>query len=250
MGTRKLVAGVAALTVACVRLLNLAWCPQVDILVSCADHGDFAPPRSADVPSSTPKRRARACENEDFSDDSSDDDTARRYASVHGRPHRWLASVVQHDFDPCIGLSSWDPWVPSTQELVDAMARLSASTVDTGVERPVTKTCLQRQQVTADLTYEQEHCDPLPDRMKNHASAWWRLQADYCSRLPKAFQLEYDDTHRSLDIRQTDAKLMMQWWRRHTQRKYIARDDERQKNQEAEDRRIRAVDTAGRATTR
>ena len=45
-----------------------ALCPQVDTLVPHADHCDFlpVPPRSADVPSSTPTRRARAGEDEDF----------------------------------------------------------------------------------------------------------------------------------------------------------------------------------------
>ena len=203
-----------------------ALCPHVDTLVPYADHGDFlpVPPRSADAPSSTPKRQTRAGENGDNSDDSSDGDRARQYASIHGHPHRLPEAVVQHELDLCIGLGSWDPWAPPTQELVDAIHRLAANTADNGVERPLIKTCLQRQQVIADLTYEQEHSDSLPDRMKYHASARWRLQADYCShtslkskkRLPKPLLMEYDQTHQALDIRGIREKLMMPCWRNST----------------------------------
>ena len=74
----------------------------------------------------------------------------------------------------CQCLREWNPWSEPSETLVAAVRDLSS------VSRNMSdgKSCVLRSQVVADLAWEEVHATTLPERMKYHAAARYRLRGN------------------------------------------------------------------------
>lgn len=82
------------------------------------------------------------------------------------------AAEVDAELALCQALRSWNPWEAPGPEVIAALGALSQLAVSTatGVK------CLVRSQALQDLAYEEAHFATLPEKLKYHAAARWRLQ--------------------------------------------------------------------------
>ena len=108
--------------------------------------------------------------------------------------------AVEAELALCKCLRDWCPWGAPSPELLQAVQALAAVSNPT----PVSQRCVVRSQALEDLLYEQASWEKLPEKMKYHSAARYRISSQRVtvrnSKARTQTALEHVQAHLMLDI--------------------------------------------------